>query len=570
MLEIGERTDTHLTPSKLAAFYKAVGGDYDCECYAKANSESWAASTNAHLCNTNPVCVNIALFVDMPHSSISYMWQVTGCQHTLQPTGNDFDPPSIPALTFRGFSRWESLEILLGPEEHVPFLQCAVKKWNLKHPETGEDFPVDLPAACFPAEADAEVDRWHKTCADKLWTAASNDEAATPKATPAPEQPPPKFTYVHVREPSSSASTPRPRQNDGDYFGRPMSYAHIPRRYASQRKAERSPDRPRRDSPPLDDRGRRKSFSDYASAQPDADPPPPRGYSPTYLDPNMKRPGNGRRHSHPRHEMSESSGDEPVGDPREKRRRHPNSPPPPSVRRFVRNSGNPSQSQGSSNGSGSLRPPRSDGRPDETKRRSGPSPLGSLRDKFTETVSSILPNGLTSSDRPRPGSRQNSGTEPIRSRRSREQVRPSRLSRSYSDLDTDDSDDPAMTESDRRRRRMREGRERERDRDRERYQRGRDRDPDRAWEEDKDTGLRREKSYLRRPEAQRRTSSHADIDRKRDPPEWDSRDRDRERDRDRVRDDRRKWERRTSPDEVLPSPAAAMAARRMHPEAAYC
>ncbi|TWU76354.1 hypothetical protein ED733_006243 [Metarhizium rileyi] len=540
MLEIGEKTDNHLTPSKLAAFYKAVGGNYD------------------------------ALFVETPYSSISYMWQITGCQHSLQPTGNDFAAPSIPALTFRGFSRWESLEILLGPEEHVPFLQYAVRKWNLKHPESGADFPVDLPSTCFPEEPDQEVDRWHKTCSDKLRTAASSDDGATPKPSPANEQkPPPKFTYAHFQEPFISTSPPRSRPNDGDYFGRPMSYTHVPRRFSTQRKAERSPDRPRHGNSSSDDRGRRKSFSDYAFGHPGTDPPLPRGYSPTYVDAKMKKAaGHERRHSHPRHDMSDSSNDEPVGGPREKRRRRPNSPPPPSVRRFVR-TGASSQPQGPSNGFSNLRPPRPDGRSDEAKRRTGPSPLGSLRDKFTETVSSILPNGLTS-DRPRPGSRQNSGTESIRSRRSREQVRASRLSRSYSDMDTDESDDAVVTENDvRRRRRIREERERERERDRERYQRGRVRDPDHDWEGDRDLGLRREKSYLRRPETQRRTSSHADIDRNRDPPEWDPRDRERDRDRDRLRNERRKWERRNSPEEDVPSPAATMAARRMHPEAAY-
>lgn len=30
MLKIGDRNDKQLTPKKLAAFYKAVGGDYDC------------------------------------------------------------------------------------------------------------------------------------------------------------------------------------------------------------------------------------------------------------------------------------------------------------------------------------------------------------------------------------------------------------------------------------------------------------------------------------------------------------------------------------------------------------
>ncbi|KAM4062106.1 WD repeat-containing [Hirsutella rhossiliensis] len=92
ILELGDKTDSYLTPTKLAAFYQAVGGDYD------------------------------TLFVDTPYASLSLIWQATGCQHTLQPTHDDFAPPIIPALTMRGFSRWESLEILLGPEEHVPFM----------------------------------------------------------------------------------------------------------------------------------------------------------------------------------------------------------------------------------------------------------------------------------------------------------------------------------------------------------------------------------------------------------------------------------------------------------------
>lgn len=507
----------------------------------------------------------------MPHSSISYVWQVTGCQHTLQPTGNDFEAPSIPALTFRGFSRWESLEILLGPEEHVPFLQYAVQKWKLKHPETGEDFPADLPANVFPAQADRDVDRWHKSCADRLRSeaASSNEDGSTPKPSPATEQPEPKFAYTHVRDPFSAASSPRPGPPDTDYFGRPASYANIPRRYASQRKTDRSPVRPRRETPP-DDRGRRKSFSDYAS--PPQEPETQRRYSPAYLDPEMTRPNQTRRHSHPRQRMSDSSDDGPATDPsdrREKRRRHPDSPPPPSVRRFVR-----TQPQGS-NGS-SLRPPRNDPRPEDSKRRSIPSPLGSLRDKLTETVTSILPNGLTS-DRPRAGSRQNSGVDPIRSRRSREQFRSSHLSRSYSGSDSDGDDETARLDSDaRRRRRLREERDREKERDRDRdrdrerererdrYEKGRSRDLDREWDDDRESASRRERPYLRRPEAQRRTSSHADVDRQRDRdlPEWDLRDKDR------GREERRKWEKR-SPVDDLTSPAAAMAARQMHPEPAY-
>ncbi|POR36116.1 Uncharacterized protein TPAR_03690 [Tolypocladium paradoxum] len=525
ILELGDKKDSHLTPAKLAAFYKAVGGDYD------------------------------SLFVDMPHSSISYIWQVTGCQHSLQPTHNDFETPSIPALTFRGFSRWESLEILLGPEEHVPFMQYAAKNWCLKHPETGEDFPCDLPADAFPAQADMEVDRWHKSCADRLKSeaASSAEDGPQPKPSPAAEQPePPKFAYVRVN-PFQPAS-PRPRAADTDYFGRRMAYAHIPARHASQRRPDRSP--PREDL--AEDRTRRKSFSDYASPPPDAEPHY-HSHSSTYHDADTKRPPpQPRRHSHPRHYSSGSSGEEPVPGPADrkaKRRRHPVSPPPPpSVRRFVPPTA-PQPPPAATNVPPSFRAHRSDMRSDDPKRRSGPSPLGSLRNKLSETVSSILPNGLTS-DRPRAGSRQNSSNGPIRSRKSRDQFPPSRLSRSYSDLDSDNSSDPGPTEEDlRRRRRMRDERERER------YQRGRARDPDRDWEEDRDSGSRRERPYLRRPETQRRTSSHADVDRQRDQPGWEARDRDR------PRDDRRKWERR-SPDEAATTPATGASGRR-YQEPAY-
>lgn len=144
---IGDTNDKHLNPKKLAAFYHAVGGDYD------------------------------ALFIKSPDRTISYIWQALGVQHALQPTpDNDFAPPSIPTLTLRGFVRWQSLQILLGPEEHVPYLQYAVANWNLKHPYTGEPFPADLPVTAFPAVCDAAVDEWHRACGRKLREAATPNE----------------------------------------------------------------------------------------------------------------------------------------------------------------------------------------------------------------------------------------------------------------------------------------------------------------------------------------------------------------------------------------------------------
>ncbi|GJD02811.1 hypothetical protein ColKHC_11636 [Colletotrichum higginsianum] len=179
--DIGDKHVQALTPQKLAAFYKAVGGDYDC------------------------------------------------CQHSMQPSDNDFDAPSVPALTLRGFVRWESIEILLSPEEHVPFIQQAVRSWNLKHPETGEPFPPDLPAEALPSLPDAGIEKWHKECAEKLRKAASpKDEPASPKTAPARpvERDEPRFksAYVHVRNPYPKASpkpSPPPRGPQTDYFAPP-------------------------------------------------------------------------------------------------------------------------------------------------------------------------------------------------------------------------------------------------------------------------------------------------------------------------------------------------------------
>ncbi|KAK3187160.1 hypothetical protein K4F52_004063 [Lecanicillium sp. MT-2017a] len=520
VLKIGDRSERQLTPKKLAAFYKAVGGDYD------------------------------SIFIDMPDSSISYIWQVTGCQHTLQPAESDFAPPSIPALTPRGFSRWESVEILLGPEEHVPFLQYAVKNWDLRHPETGCMFPTDLPASVFPALPDADVDLWHKSCGERM----SREAAAKPGRGPAmpdrePDSPDVKFAHIPSRNTSHGAA-PRQRSSERDYFGRPFTYVQAPpdRKPSKHGRSSRSPDKSRDSS--FYDRVRRRSFSDFSS--------PPRKeddsqyfYDDGYLDPEARRqPPAGRRHSHPRHYSSDEEAEPEPANHRGKRRPQQGSPPTPSIRRH-------SPPNTSSNGA-SGRPQRSDARVDELRRRSGPSPLGSLRDKLTETVSSILPNGLTS-DRSRPGSRSYASSEHLRQRKSREQVRPSRLSRSHSDLDTEDDSDIGPTDEAPRRRRRADDRDRERYRDRERV-----RDSDRDRDEDRDSGGRRERPYARRPDNTRRTSSHADIDRRREQAAWDARERDR------LKEDRKKWdrERRSPQEESLPTPPLGASGRR-YPEPAY-
>lgn len=123
----------------------------------------------------------------------------------------------MPALTTNGFVRWQSIEILLGPEEHVPFIQNAVRDFGIKHPETGELFPGPVPKEAFPLVADPEIEKWHDQCAQELRKRATPTESVPEEREVRPEMPPrPKVqpTYVHVR---SARPSMRPTS---EYFPR--------------------------------------------------------------------------------------------------------------------------------------------------------------------------------------------------------------------------------------------------------------------------------------------------------------------------------------------------------------
>lgn len=150
---IGDKRDQTLSPTKLAAFYKAVGGDYD------------------------------RLFLNVSSESISFIWQVFGCLYVHQSTNNQYEAPTTPSLTVTGFVRWQSLQILLGPEEHVPYIIFAVKNWDLKDPDTGESFPKDIPATAFPNAPDSEITAWYAAGGEKL------RKEETPQDSPGPDSP---------------------------------------------------------------------------------------------------------------------------------------------------------------------------------------------------------------------------------------------------------------------------------------------------------------------------------------------------------------------------------------------
>lgn len=191
--QIAPWDDRTLTPSKLAAFYRLVGGNYD------------------------------SLFLDSPDSSIAFIYKSLGCLHSLQPNKDAFATPSIPALTPHGYVRWQTVQLLLGPEEHVPYLQAAVKRLDLKNHGQGGPFPRHLPAEAFPRHADPDMCSWHETVEEKLRLEA--EPTLTPRLS------------KHLSRPSDVASLTTDSSIDdpsvvdaGDYFQpvprRPNSRSH--------------------------------------------------------------------------------------------------------------------------------------------------------------------------------------------------------------------------------------------------------------------------------------------------------------------------------------------------------
>ncbi|KAF2143997.1 uncharacterized protein K452DRAFT_223731, partial [Aplosporella prunicola CBS 121167] len=129
-----------ITPAQLAAFYKAVGGDYD------------------------------ILFLKTQAPDLAFIYKNLGCLHSLQPApeSKGFDSPAIPALKPKGFVTWQTIQLLLGPDEHVPFLQNAVERFDIVDPGTKGVFPKLLPKEAFPDKPDEKMERWYQEVSERL------------------------------------------------------------------------------------------------------------------------------------------------------------------------------------------------------------------------------------------------------------------------------------------------------------------------------------------------------------------------------------------------------------------
>lgn len=117
------------------------------------------------------------LFLDTPGASIAFIYKSLGCLHSLQPLPNSatFTDPTIPALKTEGWIMWQTIQVLLGPDEHSKFLTEAVRRWDVKDPDSGEVLPKILPRSCFPAMPDKHMVAWYEGVSERLRTEAEEE-----------------------------------------------------------------------------------------------------------------------------------------------------------------------------------------------------------------------------------------------------------------------------------------------------------------------------------------------------------------------------------------------------------
>ncbi|KAI9925766.1 hypothetical protein ASPWEDRAFT_42439 [Aspergillus wentii DTO 134E9] len=176
-----------LTPERLATFYKKVGGNYD------------------------------TLFLETKPGALSFIYQSLGCFHSLQPSTNAFEPPSIPALLPSGFVRWQTIQLLMDPDEHCQYLQNAVELWNIESP-IGGYFPKMIPRDAFPSEPDPEMVEWHEGVSRRLeydYWKRNTPRSSPPNPRPFPSQFSPTDPPTE-EEPPRSRPRPVPRHRHAE------------------------------------------------------------------------------------------------------------------------------------------------------------------------------------------------------------------------------------------------------------------------------------------------------------------------------------------------------------------
>jgi hypothetical protein len=118
--------------------------------------------------------------VGTPHESIAFIYKSLGCLHSLQPAHHTraiaFTDPTVPALKTEGWIMWQTIQLLLGPEEHAGFIREAVQQWDIRDPDTGDLYPKILPRRCFPEAPDKHMVAWYEGVSERLRREADEEE----------------------------------------------------------------------------------------------------------------------------------------------------------------------------------------------------------------------------------------------------------------------------------------------------------------------------------------------------------------------------------------------------------
>ncbi|KAL9533034.1 hypothetical protein SMMN14_03866 [Sphaerulina musiva] len=218
-----------LTPNQLAHFYRDLHGNYD------------------------------QLFLGTPSESIAFIYKSLGCLHSLQPLHHThqtaFTDPTVPALKTEGWIMWQTIQLLLGPEEHSSFLREAVAKWDVKDHDTGAVLPKILPRECFPIDPDKHMVAWYEGVSERLRREAEDEERHKHvEVEHDSDQPPPR----RVRDRAHHGPPHGPPRPEGDvlseddgasvdsrgpalaYFRNPL-YRHVDGRPSIVRKTSKRP-----------------------------------------------------------------------------------------------------------------------------------------------------------------------------------------------------------------------------------------------------------------------------------------------------------------------------------------
>lgn len=143
------------------------------------------------------------MFLETKPAALSFIYQSLGCYHSLQqPSNNPFEPPSLPALLPSGFVRWQTIQILLDPDEHSEYIQRAVEIWDVRNPYGGY-FPKTIPRDAFPSEPDPEMVQWHEQVSRRL--EYDYMKRSKPRASP-PNFGPYQYHYMPKNAPQSPAA----------------------------------------------------------------------------------------------------------------------------------------------------------------------------------------------------------------------------------------------------------------------------------------------------------------------------------------------------------------------------